>query len=115
MTFAFPYGSRALGFSGGALAAVARETGVLCALSTEAVPVTVNSDPFHWGRFNAFPWDSSATLAAKLEGWYSWAPRLRQRVGRALAAAEHGRARPGVSQTTGLYPRESCAVAKGEE
>ena len=32
-------------------------------------------------RFNVFAWDTSATLAAKLAGWYSWATKLRQRIG----------------------------------
>jgi peptidoglycan/xylan/chitin deacetylase (PgdA/CDA1 family) len=78
--FAFPFGSPALGFAGGALAHAARESGVACALTTESVLVDPRSDPFHWGRFNVFAWDTSATLAAKLAGWYSWAPKLRQRL-----------------------------------
>jgi peptidoglycan/xylan/chitin deacetylase (PgdA/CDA1 family) len=78
--FAFPFGSPILGFSGGALTRAARETGVLCGLTTESVVVDPLSDPFDWGRFNAFAWDTSATLAAKLAGWYSWAPKLRQRM-----------------------------------
>ncbi|MBI3466081.1 MAG: polysaccharide deacetylase family protein [Planctomycetes bacterium] len=78
--FAFPFGSPALGFSGGALAQAARDTGVVCGLTTEGVLIDPRSDPLHWGRFNAFAWDTSATLAAKLAGWYSWAPKLRQRL-----------------------------------
>jgi hypothetical protein len=66
------------------LVAAARQTGVLCALTTESVLVDPDSDPFQWGRFNAFPWDTSATLAAKVEGWYSWAPKLRQRIAGAV-------------------------------
>jgi peptidoglycan/xylan/chitin deacetylase (PgdA/CDA1 family) len=80
VTFAFPYGSPHLGFASAPLRAAAREVGVLCALTTEPVLVRVQSDPFEWGRFNAFSWDTSATLAAKLNGWYSWAPKLRQRL-----------------------------------
>lgn len=78
--FAFPFGSPALGFAGGALARAAREAGVVCGLTTESVLIDPRSDPFHWGRFNAFAWDTSATLAAKLAGWYTWAPKLRQRL-----------------------------------
>ncbi len=80
MTFAFPYGSPRLGFAGGALTAAAKELGVLCSLTTEPASVDPAEDPFTWGRFNAFCWDTSTTLAAKLAGWYSWAPALKHRV-----------------------------------
>jgi peptidoglycan/xylan/chitin deacetylase (PgdA/CDA1 family) len=80
LPFAFPFGSPALGFSGGALMESARDAGVLCGLTTESVLIDLRSDPLQWGRFNAFGWDTSATLAAKLAGWYSWAYRLRQRL-----------------------------------
>jgi peptidoglycan/xylan/chitin deacetylase (PgdA/CDA1 family) len=80
MTFAFPYGGTHNGFAGDELADAARSTGVACGLTTECVLVNPHSDPFHWGRFNAFPWDTSRTLSAKLSGWYSWAPRLRKRL-----------------------------------
>lgn len=83
--FAFPYGNPRLGYASEALRAAARRSGVTCALSTEPVLVDASSDPFCWGRFNVFPWDSSRTLAAKLEGWYSWAPRAWQRLSGALA------------------------------
>jgi O-antigen/teichoic acid export membrane protein/peptidoglycan/xylan/chitin deacetylase (PgdA/CDA1 family) len=76
--FAFPYGSPQFGFATPDLMAEARKVGVLCALTTETVLVEVGNDPFGWGRFNAFPYDTSATLAAKLHGWYSWAPKLVQ-------------------------------------
>ena len=78
--FAFPFGSPALGFAGGALMQAARETGVVCGLTTESVLIDLRSDPLQWGRFNVFAWDTSATLAAKLAGWYSWATKLRQRL-----------------------------------
>lgn len=82
--FAFPYGSPRLGYASPALVAEARRAGVSCALSTESVLVDPRTDPFSWGRFNVFPWDTSATLAAKLEGWYSWGPKVWQRVTRAV-------------------------------
>lgn len=75
-TFAFPFGRRSSGHSGDDLLAAARDTGVLCALTTEAEPIDPSQDPFGWGRFNCYEWDTGATLAAKLEGWYCWAPRL---------------------------------------
>jgi peptidoglycan/xylan/chitin deacetylase (PgdA/CDA1 family) len=80
VTFAFPFGRRHSGHSGDALIAAARRSGVTCALSTEAVLVNPSADPFTWGRFNVYDWDTSATLEAKLEGWYSWAPRLQERL-----------------------------------
>ena len=79
-TFAFPYGTAHAGFTGGELLTIARQLDLQCALSTESVLVIPGSDPFGWGRFNSFPWDTSATLAAKLSGWYSWAPKLKQRL-----------------------------------
>lgn len=68
--FAFPYGSRRRGFADAALVAAAKRTGVICGLTTECALIEAASDPFQWGRFNVFPWDSDATLAAKLSGWY---------------------------------------------
>ncbi len=101
VTFAFPYGSPHSGFAGGQLADAARETGVACALTTEPVLVDPSSDPFHWGRFNAFSWDTSATLAGKLGGWYSWAPKLRQ----SLARVIKGRAKDSLGQAARLSNR----------
>ena len=49
-----------------------RRAGVACALTTEAACVAPGADPFGWGRFNAYDWDTAGTLAAKLEGWYGW-------------------------------------------
>lgn len=74
--FAFPFGRRKAGFSGEPLVEAARRAGVVCSLTTEAEPVDLKTDPFHWGRFNVYEWDNGATLAARLRGWYSWAPRL---------------------------------------
>ena len=70
-TFAFPYGTRHLGFSGPELSAAAREAGVLCSLTTEDELVTPQVDPFEWGRFTAEDDDTAATLSAKLDGWYT--------------------------------------------
>jgi hypothetical protein len=70
-TFAFPYGTRNLGFSGPELSAAAREAGVLCSLTTEDDLVTPDVDPFDWGRFTAEGDDTPVTLSAKLDGWYT--------------------------------------------
>jgi len=99
MTFAFPFGGPHLGFAGGSLEKAARRTDVACALSTESVLVDVASDPFTWGRMNAFPWDTPATLAAKFAGWYSWAPKLRQRLASAIRQARRRR-QPQVRRAT---------------
>jgi peptidoglycan/xylan/chitin deacetylase (PgdA/CDA1 family) len=70
-TFAFPYGTKSTGFAGPTLAAAARAAGMICALTTESDLVTPESNPFDWGRFTAYEFDTAATLAAKLNGWYS--------------------------------------------
>lgn len=75
--FAYPYGSPRKGFASSDLQTAARETGVTCGLTTQAILVDLSSDPFCWGRFNVFSWDTGTTLAAKLGGWYSWSNRLR--------------------------------------
>ncbi|MFV1966741.1 MAG: polysaccharide deacetylase family protein [Pirellulaceae bacterium] len=80
VTFAFPFGSSQRGFAGSELVAAAKRAGVTCGLTTDPMLVDLASDPFEWGRFNAFAWDTSASLAAKLNGWYSWAPRWKRRL-----------------------------------
>ncbi|MFO0928100.1 MAG: polysaccharide deacetylase family protein [Gemmataceae bacterium] len=79
--FAFPFGRRALGFVTPELLAAARRTGVRCALTTEADPLRAADDPFCWGRFNVYEWDTAGTLAGKLSGWYGWAPRVQEWLG----------------------------------
>lgn len=81
--FAFPYGSPHLHFAGGELERMAREAGVSCGLTTSSDLIhPQRDDHFSWGRMNVFAWDSASSLAAKLAGWYSWAPKLRQSIGR---------------------------------
>jgi peptidoglycan/xylan/chitin deacetylase (PgdA/CDA1 family) len=70
-TFAFPYGTKADGFSGEPLASAARNAGVQSSLTTEARLVRPGDDPFDWGRFAAEEHDTAATLAAKLGGWHT--------------------------------------------
>ena len=91
--FAFPFGSPRKGYASEQLIAAARQTAVVCGLTTECVPVDPASDPFGWGRFNAFSWDTATTLAAKLDGWYSWAPKLRAAWTRRISGSERGRLR----------------------
>jgi hypothetical protein len=42
--------------------------------------VDASRDPFGWGRISVFDWDTSFTLAGKLNGWYDWAPRMKHRL-----------------------------------
>ncbi len=93
VTFAFPYGSRNAGFVTDELIDAARRAGAVCGLAVESAVVPSAADPFSWGRFNVFPWDNSATLAAKLGGWYSWAPELKQRLSRIVSRGDRRRAR----------------------
>lgn len=70
-TFAFPYGTKATGFATPRLVEAARAAGAICALNTESELILPGSDPFDWGRFTAYDFDSAATLAAKLNGWFT--------------------------------------------
>lgn len=70
-TFAFPYGTRRLGFAGPELVQVVQQAGLLCSLTTESEPAELTSSPFGWGRFTAAQEDTPQTLAAKIDGWYS--------------------------------------------
>jgi peptidoglycan/xylan/chitin deacetylase (PgdA/CDA1 family) len=83
-TFAFPYGCPYKGYASEDLVQAAKKVGVTCGLTTESIPVHLSQDPFRWGRFTAFPWDTAATLAAKIEGWYDWAPKLCRRLSKAV-------------------------------
>ena len=93
VSFAFPFGCPYQGFASEGLVEQARLAGVTCSLTTEAIPVDLATDPYHWGRFNAFPWDNAASLAAKIEGWYEWAPRLRRRVSRGIDHSQRNESR----------------------
>lgn len=80
VSFAFPFGRRRHGFVDDHLLAAARRAGVTCALTTECELVDPRSDPFGWGRFNVYDWDTATTIAARLRGWYSWAPRCQDQI-----------------------------------
>jgi peptidoglycan/xylan/chitin deacetylase (PgdA/CDA1 family) len=75
--FSLPFGSPAAGYASSELLTAARKSGATCALTTEAALVDVSTDPFGWGRLSVFDWDTSFTLAGKLDGWYDWAPRVK--------------------------------------
>ena len=77
-SFAFPFGRPHLGFVSAELVAAARRTGVRCGLTTSNELVDLTTDPFWWGRFNAYESDSAAVLDAKLAGWYGWIPRVQE-------------------------------------
>jgi peptidoglycan/xylan/chitin deacetylase (PgdA/CDA1 family) len=83
-SFAFPFG-----VADDDLMTAARATAVKCALTTAGKPIDLAEVPLGWGRFTAYGWDTSATLAAKLEGWYGWVVALRKRFGwRRLASRQ---------------------------
>jgi peptidoglycan/xylan/chitin deacetylase (PgdA/CDA1 family) len=77
-TFAFPYGRRHLGYVSDPLIAAARSTGIAAALTSVAELVDSQTEPFGWGRFTVYDWDTPATLAARCQGWYGWAPGLQE-------------------------------------
>lgn len=76
-TFAFPYGTPRLGYASDEMVEAVRQVGVKCSLSTQGILNEPFRDPYHWGRFNVFPWDTAKTIAGRLGGWYSWAPKLK--------------------------------------
>jgi peptidoglycan/xylan/chitin deacetylase (PgdA/CDA1 family) len=76
--FAFPWGRPHLGFVSDPLVAAARAAGAVSGLTTENRPVDPRTDPFTWGRFNVYDSDSAATIAAKVDGWYGWAPGIQE-------------------------------------
>lgn len=78
--FAFPFGRKDLGFAGGELTEIARQSSVVCGLSTESESIVPGSDPFEWGRYTAASVDTPATLSAKLDGWYAWLRRASARL-----------------------------------
>ena len=100
-SFAFPSGKPSMGFAGESSVAVVQELGVTCALTTEAVCARATESPFSWGRFNVYDWDSSRTLAAKLQGYFSWAPRLAEGAAQLLKKRSQQMSRPVVSSPVG--------------
>ena len=64
--FAYPYG-----YAEPEMAAIAKSAGIICGLTAKRELVMPRTDLFAWGRFIAEQYDTAATLAAKLSGWYS--------------------------------------------
>ena len=115
--FAFPYGTPRLGFTAEDLVDSAMRTGVRCGLTTHSSLIDPRTSPFTWGRFTAQPWDTGRTLAAKLSGWYGWAPELKNRLlGRvskhepqALASGDGG------ANVGGARPAASAVGSPGQD
>lgn len=84
LPFAFPYGSPRLGFCNERLMDAVRRLGLTCGMTTGPRTNAANESPFGWGRFHVFDHDTATSLAGKLDGWYEWLPRLKNR----FAAAE---------------------------
>jgi glycosyltransferase involved in cell wall biosynthesis/peptidoglycan/xylan/chitin deacetylase (PgdA/CDA1 family) len=80
--FAFPFGNPFQGFVSDDLVTAARRAGVVCGLTTRPATIDPAADPFSWGRFTVYDWDTAATLAAKLGGRYGWVVALRRWVQR---------------------------------
>jgi peptidoglycan/xylan/chitin deacetylase (PgdA/CDA1 family) len=64
--FAFPYG-----YFTAAMSAALEKAGAMCALTTSHDLVAPRSNRFAWGRFVVENRDTSASLAVKLDGWYT--------------------------------------------
>ncbi len=80
LPFAFPFGRPQMGYTSPELIEAAKDAGVTCALSTDTVAVESTSDPYAWGRFSPFEWDTGRSLVAKFSGWYRWAPRIQDQL-----------------------------------
>lgn len=80
-TFSFPFG-----LATPEMNAVALKSGVCCALNTQPERVLPESNPFLWGRFNACDLDTAATLATKLNGWYTPVANVLRSIKRPMAA-----------------------------
>jgi glycosyltransferase involved in cell wall biosynthesis/peptidoglycan/xylan/chitin deacetylase (PgdA/CDA1 family) len=86
VAFAYPWGVTG---TQGELVAAARQTGASCAVTTDGVLINAAlDDHFTWGRFVVFPWDTPATLSAKLAGWYGWARTAKASISRVKRRAK---------------------------
>jgi glycosyltransferase involved in cell wall biosynthesis/peptidoglycan/xylan/chitin deacetylase (PgdA/CDA1 family) len=102
--FAFPFG-----FADDELVAVARESGVLCALSDENELNSPASDRHCWGRVIVEQGDTAAMLAAKIDGWYSFLRRVWLRAWRRTAARAGRPPAPLRPPAAGL-PQPTCGA-----
>jgi peptidoglycan/xylan/chitin deacetylase (PgdA/CDA1 family) len=101
LMFALPFGATKMGFYGDELQAVTREEAVCCTLTTNAHTNDFASDPMKWGRFEVLPWDTAATLAGKLSGWYDWIFYVRSGIGRVR------RRRPVIADQPAMSPTQA--------
>ncbi len=77
LPFAFPYGIPRIGFTSEALMDVTKNLGLRCGLTTGAHTNSTSASPFGWGRFHVFQHDTPRSLAAKIDGWYEWLPKIK--------------------------------------
>ena len=63
--FSFPFGA-----NGRAMRRAVRDAGMSCAFTTNCGNVHRQDNQFNWSRLGAEQWDSSITLAAKIDGWF---------------------------------------------
>ena len=80
LSFAFPYGCPRKGFCAKPLMQAAKAAGLRCALTTGPRNNGVTTSPFGWGRFHVFNHDTPNSLAAKLDGWHDWLPKLKNKL-----------------------------------
>ena len=72
VTFSFPYGR-----FDAEMQRILEQFQLLCGLTAQCQCVRLDgsgecADRFNWGRFGATQVDTPRTLAAKLDGWYTW-------------------------------------------
>lgn len=84
LPFAFPYGSPRMGFCSEPLMDAVKQLGLRCGLTTGSHANGIDSSAFGWGRFHVFEHDTPHSLAAKLDGWYEWLPKMKNLLGGAL-------------------------------
>ena len=63
--FSFPFGANQR-----AMRRAVRDSGLSCAFTTNCGNIHRDDNPFSWARFGAEEWDSTLTLAAKIDGWF---------------------------------------------
>lgn len=71
-TFAFPFGSKRLGFIPDSFIDILKQYPVNCALTTEIQLVDPKVTPFDWGRLEVVDFDTGDSISAKLNGWFNW-------------------------------------------
>ena len=80
-SFAYPYG-----ICTPKMDEVTRSLGIRAAVTTICELVRPDDDHFRWGRLGAEQYDTPNTLAAKVDGWYSYGRSLWGRLRRPFGA-----------------------------